>query len=122
MSKLTKKIIIADDEPDVSLAIKPVLEKEGYKVSIVSSAEEFIDMLKNDKYDFGLIDFFMPEMSGRELVERIRKAKIMSPKFIFLNVVHFGAKGKEELRKLGICAYIHDVSNEDFSKFIKEID
>lgn len=119
MDKLTKKIIIADDEPD--FAIKPVLEKEGYKVSIVGSAKEFIDMLKNDKYDFGLIDFFMPEMSGRELVERIRKAKIMGPKFIFLNVAYFGAKGKEELRNLGISAYIHDVSKEDFRKFLKEI-
>ena len=90
--KLAKKIIFAGRH-DFCESIRPILEKEGCKVCFVNCAREFIAMLKSEKYDLALIDFFMPEMSGRELVERIRKTKIMCPKFIFLNVVHFGAKG-----------------------------
>ena len=116
---MTKKIVIADDE--LSASIMPILDEEGYKVSVANGAKEFIDLLKNVEYDLGLIDFFMPEMSGRELAENIRKEKIKDLKLVFTNVMHFGAKGKEELRRLGVFAYIYGIGNGDFKKFIKEI-
>lgn len=118
---MTKKILIADDEPELSASIKPILEEEGYEVSVVNRSKEFMDVLKSEKCHLGLIDFFMPEMSGRELVERIRKAKINETKFVFTNVMHFGAKGEEELRRLGVFAYMHGTGNGDFKKFVKEI-
>lgn len=117
---MTKKIIFAGRH-DFCESIRPVLEKEGCKVHVVNCAREFIAMLKSEKYDLALIDFFMPEMSGRELMEKIKKEKIKEPKFIFVNVAHFGAKGIEELRRLGISGYMHGIDNGDFDRIIGEI-
>ncbi len=118
---MAKKILVADDEAELQAFIRLILEEEGYQVSIAGGAKEFIGMIKNEKYDLGLIDFFMPEMSGRALAERVRKAKIKELKFIFMNVAHFGAKGEEELRRLGVSAYTNKIDNGDFRKLIKEI-
>lgn len=119
--KLSKKILIACDGKGIGASIKSILEKEDYAVSITDSAKEFMGMLRNGSYDLGFINFFMPEMSGREIAEKIRSAKIENPKLIFMNVAHFGAKGEEELRKLGVSAYMYGTGNGDFKKFIKEI-
>jgi len=122
---LAKKILIACDGNGSGAFIKSLLEKEGYAVSITNSAKEFTDILRNEKYDLGFINFFMPEMSGREIAEKIRNAKIENTKLILMNVEHFGARGEEELRKLGISAYIYGTiygtGNGHFKKFIKEI-
>ena len=112
---MVKKIIFAGKH-DFCESIRTILEKEGCKVCVVDCAREFMAMLKSEKYDLALIDFFMPEMSGRELMEKVKRAKINEPEFIFVNVAHFGAKGIEELRRLGISAYINDINNENLSK------
>ena len=118
--KLDKKIIFAGRH-DFCESVRPILEKEGCKVCFVNCAREFIAMLKSEKYDLALIDFFMLEMSGRELMEKVKKAEIKRPKFIFMNVAHFGAKGMEELRRLGISGYINDINNKNLSKSLNEI-
>jgi len=66
------KILIADDEPYISRVLKLVLQKEGYKVTCVENGKQAMDAYLNERPDILVTDVKMPQMTGRELVERIR--------------------------------------------------
>ena len=68
------RILIIDDEPDITLAFKKSLRDKGFEQ--VETVNDPILALKNFKaglYDLLIIDIVMPEMDGFELYEEIRK-------------------------------------------------
>jgi CheY-like chemotaxis protein len=68
------RILIIDDEPDITLAFRRALRDKGFEQ--VETANDPILALKNFKegsYDLLIIDIVMPEMDGFSLYEEIRK-------------------------------------------------
>lgn len=120
---MAKKILFVDDEMAIQGVVKKVLGKEGFGVDTASSGSEALGKLKDDKYDLVLLDFFMPEMSGEQVAEAIRKdAKLKSNKIAFLTVADFGKKGQEKMKKLKVLDYIaKPFDNKDLIKRIKKI-
>lgn len=101
------KIMIVDDELDTLESFKTVLENEGFDIVMASSGQECLDKLRKEKVDLILIDFFMPEMSGRRTVERIREDPgLTDAKVAFLTVAGFGDKGKSILEELNVVDYL----------------
>jgi DNA-binding NtrC family response regulator len=71
---MTTRILIIDDEPDITLAFRKALRDKGFEE--VETVNDPILALKNFKagsYDLLIIDIVMPEMYGFELFEGIRK-------------------------------------------------
>ena len=121
---MTKKILIVDDEADICESIKTLLEDAGFYVETVSSGPEALENLrKNANFDLVLIDFFMPEMSGRELLEKIREdSKLRELKCAFLTVAEFSGRGIGELKKLHSLDYIKKpFDNEDLVRRVKKM-
>lgn len=117
------KIMIVDDESNICEAVKITLEAEGFKVVTALSGQECLDKLKNESVDLILMDFFMPEMNGRELCSKIRKdPRLTSIPVVFLTVAQFGGIGKEKLRKLNITDYLaKPFDNDDLVRIVKKI-
>ena len=116
------KILIVDDEDDIRALIRTLLEEEGYEVEEASNGPEGFEKAKKNRYDLAIIDFFMPGMSGRELLEKIRADPgLKDIKTIFLTVANFSVSGQEELKKLGNSDYIQKpIDNEDFIESVKK--
>lgn len=124
MCDLVKKILIVDDEEDIALVVKAVLENAGFKVETVNSGKDAIKLLKKSPdFDLIIIDFFMPGMSGKQLLKKIKKDdKMKKFKCIFLTVAQFSKKGMDDLIKLGSLDYIKKpFENEDLVKRVKKI-
>ena len=68
-----KKVLIVDDEPDVTGTFKVGLEERGFKVETFNDPEIALSNFKPGKYDILLLDIKMPKMNGFELYEKIRK-------------------------------------------------
>jgi len=66
------KILIVDDDKDISELMKLVLEKEHYEVVIINNPKLAIDDPNLKKYNLILLDIMMPEISGTELCAKIR--------------------------------------------------
>ncbi len=118
-----KKIMIVDDEPDTIESFKTVLENEGFDIVTALSGRECLDKLKKEKVDLILIDFFMPEMSGRGTVERIRENPgLTDAKVAFLTVAGFRDKGKSILEELNVADYIRkSITVDEFIVRIKKM-
>ena len=66
-------ILLADDNLDYLQVTRRLLEREGHAVLVASSGSEALAMLRQDKIDLLLLDYYMPGMTGEEVVTELRK-------------------------------------------------
>ncbi|MFC2163156.1 response regulator transcription factor [Candidatus Altiarchaeota archaeon] len=85
------KIMIVDNEPFTLKIVSKMLEKEGYAVSTALNGVECLEKLEHEKPDILLMDIMMPEMSGWEVVKRVRD----DPKLNGITILMLSAKQKE---------------------------
>ena len=72
MDVRTRKVLIADDEPDILEILKYNLEKEGYKVITAKNGDEALDKAKQHNPDLIILDMMMPKKNGMEVCELLR--------------------------------------------------
>jgi DNA-binding response OmpR family regulator len=69
-----KKILIVDDDPDITMIFSLALENTGsFEVEIYNDSVQALSNFKSNLYDFVLLDIKMPKLSGFELCDKIRK-------------------------------------------------
>jgi two-component system, NtrC family, nitrogen regulation response regulator NtrX len=66
-------IIIIDDELEICESIKMILEYEDYNVDYSTSASEGLEKISNGNFAALLLDIQMPEMSGFEVIKKLRE-------------------------------------------------
>jgi two-component system nitrogen regulation response regulator NtrX len=67
-----KNIMIIDDESGIRSSLKGIFEDEGYKVKTTSTGEKGLDYVKSESYDLILLDIWLPEMNGIEVLKKIK--------------------------------------------------
>ncbi|MDB5206292.1 MAG: response regulator transcription factor [Flavisolibacter sp.] len=72
MESKGRKVLIADDEPDILEILKYNLEKEGYAVVTAKDGDEALDRAKHTAPDLIVLDMMMPKKSGMEVCEILR--------------------------------------------------
>ncbi len=66
------KIVIADDEPDITFVLKRILELEGYTVWAANDGQAALDLYRREKPDLVILDLFMPIKDGVAVCAEIR--------------------------------------------------
>ena len=72
MDTRSRKVLIADDEPDILEILKYNLQKEGYHVVTAKDGDEAIDKAKMFNPDLIVLDIMMPKKNGVEVCEILR--------------------------------------------------
>ncbi len=67
------KVMVVDDEKELLMIVKRILEREGFKVIPCERGEECLERINSEKPDLVLLDVMMPGMSGFEVCRRIKK-------------------------------------------------
>src|SRR5919198_1443546 len=67
------RILLVDDEQDITYSFSTALEDNGYVVDTFNDPQEALSNFKADSYDLLLIDVKMPKMNGFELYQQIEK-------------------------------------------------
>jgi two-component system nitrogen regulation response regulator NtrX len=67
------RIIVVDDEPNIGLSLKLVLEHEGFEVLICDSAKDFRTRIATSRVDACLIDVRLPDGNGIDLLRDLRQ-------------------------------------------------
>src|SRR5450432_507832 len=66
-------VLLVDDNPDYLQATRLLLEREGHNVLTATNGPEALGILPQQKVDLLLLDYFMPGMTGEQVVAEIRK-------------------------------------------------
>jgi DNA-binding response OmpR family regulator len=89
----TGNILVVDDEADTLGLIELTLATAGFRVVTSPGALQALQLLQNEKYDLILLDVMMPDMTGYDLLSKMRgEMGIMTP------VVFLTAKNQPEDR------------------------
>ena len=95
---IVKKILIADDEPDILEIIQFNLQTEGYEVFTAKNGDEAIDQAKKHQPDLIILDIMMPGKNGIDVCNILR----MQPAFKETLIIFLSALSDEgtEIRGL----------------------
>ena len=99
LSEDKPSILIVDDEPSVGDALRLVLESNGYEVVLVTKGLDGIDQARNRRFGFSVVDLFLTDISGFQVITDIRSLQPQIP--IVLITAHGSPQVFEEAKRLG---------------------
>jgi two-component system nitrogen regulation response regulator NtrX len=79
-----EKILIVDDEASIRSSLKGILEDEGFLVKTAQSGEESLELLKSQNVDLVLLDIWLPQMNGLDVLKTI-KTQEESPQVVMIS-------------------------------------
>ena len=102
---MTKKILVADDEPNILISLEFLLKREGYDVVIATNGAEALARVRAEQPDMAILDVMMPLRNGFEVCQDLRQ----DPEFKDLRIMMLTAKGRDtEVSKgLGLGADVY---------------
>lgn len=84
-----RKILIADDEPDILEIIRYNLQRDGYEVITAKDGDDALGKARQHKPDLIILDIMMPKKTGVEVCEILRKQPAYKDTLIiFLTAIH----------------------------------
>jgi DNA-binding response OmpR family regulator len=104
--KSRARVLIVDDDPDITLTLKFGLEKSGFVVTVFNDPLKALSEFSAGLYDLILLDVRMPKMNGFELSKEIEKIDD-NPKVCYITsfVVYYESL-KEIFQTAKVCCFI----------------
>ncbi len=101
-----RKILIADDEPNIVISLEFLMQREGYEVRVARDGQEALAAIARERPDLVLLDVMMPHKSGFEVCQAVRADESLQGTRILM----LTAKGRDtDVTKglaLGADAYV----------------
>lgn len=69
---VSQTVLVIDDDPHTLAMFQTALESAGYRVLVAESGRRGLDQVQAQAVDLVIVDVFMPEMDGLELIRRLR--------------------------------------------------
>src|SRR5215831_6631810 len=89
MDTKARKVLIADDEPDILEILKYNLSREGYEVFTAKNGDEAVEKARRTQPDLVVLDIMMPGKTGVEVCQILRgQAAFKDTLIIFLTAVN----------------------------------
>jgi DNA-binding response OmpR family regulator len=88
---MAKKILIADDEPNIVISLEFLMKREGYEVTIATDGDEAVTRIRADRPDLVLLDVMMPKKSGFEVCQEVKA----DPALQSIRILMLTAKGRD---------------------------
>jgi DNA-binding response OmpR family regulator len=103
---MSPKILLIDDEPGITEALKRHLVSAGIDVETIDNGEDGLKEIASKKYDVILLDVLMPEFDGIAVLEELRgnEEKYGNPKVIVITN-NSSSDTKEKVESLGVSAF-----------------
>jgi two-component system phosphate regulon response regulator PhoB len=107
----TQRILVVDDEPDVTELLKYKLEQEGYACEVLNDPLAFAARARAFEPDLLIFDIMMPELSGLQLCRIVRA----DPSMRQIPVIFLTARGETEDRVKGLESGADDYISKPFN-------
>jgi DNA-binding response OmpR family regulator len=103
------KLLLAEDEKELSNALCAILKHSGYETNAAYDGKSALGLALENRYDVMIFDIMMPKMSGLEVLENVRKNGINTP------VLLLTAKAQAEDKITGLDAGADDYLAKPFN-------
>jgi two-component system phosphate regulon response regulator PhoB len=108
---MTHRILVVDDEPDITALVAYHLARAGYRVSTASTGQEAIKAAREERPDVVVLDLMLPGVSGYEVLRELRR----HPETGDVGVILLTARREEADRIKGLSLGADDYLTKPFS-------
>lgn len=99
-----KRVLVVDDTKNIRVLLTTCLEVEGYQVDTASDGKTALERLQTTAYDLAFLDIKLPELSGTEVLRKLRSSNIYIP--VVIMTAFATVKNAIECTKLGAAQYL----------------
>jgi len=97
------KILIVDDEPEITEMLCKYMSLKNNECTLKNSGKEGLEVLENDSFDAMILDLAMPEMTGFQVLDELKKQdKVVSSNILVLTALNLGYDDIEKLESYGV--------------------
>jgi len=100
-----KTILIVDDDKDLALGLKALLETKGYRIVMAHDGAAGLTAAAAEAPDLVLVDMMMPKKSGFIVLESLKNKSAVGPKVIMMTA-NEGARHRAYAEMLGVDDYL----------------
>lgn len=111
-----KKALVVDDTKNIRALLTTCLEINGFEVTSARDGLEAIEIFETLTFDIAFIDIKLPQLSGTEVLRRIRLKGINVP--VVIMTAFASVKNAVECTKLGAVAYLQKPFTADRIKLV----
>ena len=102
------RILVADDEPEMTMVLEALLSREHYSVDVVYNGQDALDYGLAENYDCLVLDIMMPKLDGIQVLRELRARNVSIP------VLLLTAKSQVEDRIAGLNSGADDYLPKPF--------
>ena len=106
-------VLVIDDFEPARLLLSAILVEIGFTVDQSSNSLEALDLIKKEKIDVAMVDWNMPEMSGYEFIQRVRKDDTYKDMRLIMVTANTEMNNVEEALEAGADEYIMKPFNKE---------
>jgi DNA-binding response OmpR family regulator len=88
---MSKRVLIADDEPNIVVSLEFLMKREGHQVSVARDGAAALEAIRRDRPDLVLLDVMMPRLSGFEVCQSVRADETLAG----VKILMLTAKGRD---------------------------
>lgn len=110
MPNTSSPILLVDDEPDIVLALRDLLEADGHQIDVASTGVAALECVKNHSHGVVILDVKLPDMDGLLVLEMMTKAVPGLPVIILSSYTTLDSV-TGPLEEQGAFAYLHKPIN-----------
>lgn len=78
------KILLVDDNQDITSLVSKYLKSRGFGIVVANDPKNGLALIKKERFDSVLLDISMPEMSGIDLIQSLKKEDILKDQKIII--------------------------------------
>ena len=108
---MNKKILVADDEPNIVISLEYLPKREGYTVVVAHNGQEALDAMAAQRPDLVLLDVMMPVKTGFEVCQEVRASDLLR----HTKILMLTAKGRDIDMAKGIALGADGYMTKPFS-------
>lgn len=103
--KDTRRILVIDDSAIARRLARSTFEQEGYEVTEAENGSTGLELIRSQAPDCVVLDLLMPEMTGQDLLQEIRREELDVPVIVITADVQ--TTTQKECLELGAAAVLH---------------
>jgi two-component system phosphate regulon response regulator PhoB len=108
---MTQRILVVDDEPDITALVAYHLARAGYRVSTATNGPDALKSAREERPDVVVLDLMLPGVSGYDVLQELRKRKETSE----VGIILLTARREEADRIKGLSLGADDYLTKPFS-------
>lgn len=108
---MTKRILLAEDEPNIVESLRFLLERAGFELSAENNGRKALEAALSGEFDLLILDVMLPGVDGYEILRQVRADRRVSE----LPILMLTAKGQREDRERALDGGVDMFMTKPFS-------